>query len=119
MAKNGVVGEMSIHTKRAADGRHQPFITSVTLPASHPALPEGTILKEGTDAGTADLAAASGTQTIMGVLDEAVEAGEGVGNVILHGSCPAEVLVTVTSTGVATAASDSLIKTLRGIGIYV
>jgi len=117
--KDGVVGEMSLHTRRAADGRHQPFITSVTLPANHPALPEGTILIGGTDPGTAALAAASGTQTLMGVLDEAVKANEGVGNVIIHGSCPAEVLVTVNTNGETAPASGALIKSLRDIGIYV
>jgi hypothetical protein len=118
MPKHGVAGEFSINTSRAADGRHQPFITTATLPAAHPALPAGTILKEGAAAGTADLAAPDGEQALMGVLDEAVEAGEGVGNVIIHGSCPAEILVTSDARGETAPASEGLIKALRGIGIY-
>jgi len=118
MPKNGVVGEISIHTRRAADGRHPPFITSVTL-GEHPGLPEGTILIEGKEAGTAALAAASGNQALFGVLEEAVKAGESVGNVMIHGSCPADTLVTVAADGKISPASDGLIKALRGIGIYV
>jgi len=117
--KDGIVGEMNVHTRRAADGRHHPFITSVTLPENHPALPEGTILIGGAGAGTAALAAASGAQTLFGVLDEEVKANEGVGNVIIHGSCPAEILKTVNASGEPTPASADLIKALRGIGIYV
>ena len=120
MAKNGVIGEITLNTRKAADGRHPPFVTSITLPATHPALPEGTILIGGSDPGTAALAAATlGTQTLFGVLDEAVEANEEVGNVLIHGSCPAEVLVTVATNGATTPASADLIKALRGIGIYV
>lgn len=119
MPKSGIAGEMTLNTRKAADRRHPPFITTAILPTSHPALPEGTILKEGTIPGTADLAAASGTQVLFGVLDEAVEENEGIGNVIIHGSCPAGILVTVAGGGTATAASAALIGALRGIGIYV
>ena len=115
---NGKTGEMELNTRRAADGRHPPFITTFALPATHPALPEGTILKEGTEAGTADVAAASGTQVLLGVLDTRVEANEGAGNVLVHGSCPSDILVTVAA-GTATPAPAALIKALRGIGIYV
>jgi hypothetical protein len=117
--KDGVVAEVELNTRKAADNRHPPFITSVTLPASHPALPEGTILIEGAGAGTAAPAAATGDQVILGVLEEAVAENEGVGNALIHGSCPAEILVTVAGNGTATAASAALIKALRGIGIYV
>ncbi|MDR2471567.1 MAG: hypothetical protein LBD09_05600 [Treponema sp.] len=119
MSKNGVVSEITVNTRKAADGRHQPFITSVNLPATHPALPEGTILIDGAEAGTAALAAASGIQSLLGVLEEAVEADEPVGNVLIHGSCPAEILVTVVANGTATAALPALVKGLRAIGIYV
>jgi len=117
--KNGVVAEMTLNTRTAADERHPAFVTSAALPASHPALPEGTLLVEGTEAGSVALAAASGTQTIFGVLQEAVEPNAGVCNVMIHGSCPADILVTVASNGDKTPASAALIKSLRGIGIYV
>jgi hypothetical protein len=117
--KNGVTAEIEVSTRKAADGRHPPFITSVSLPATHPALPEGTILIEGAEAGTAALAAASGVQTILGVLEEAVAENEGTGNVLIHGSCPADILVTINAGGTAAPASAALIKALRGIGIYV
>jgi len=116
---NGVVAEMTLNTRTASDERHQAFVTSAALPASHPALPEGTILIEGTDSGTVALAAATGTQTIFGVLQEAVEANKGIGNVMIHGSCPADILVTVASNGDKTPASAALIKALRVVGIYV
>jgi len=119
MPKNGVTAEITIDTRKAADGRHPAFISSVSLPEGHPALPEGTILIEGITAGTAALAAATGSQTLLGILEEAVKANEGVGNMMLHGSCPAEILVTVDADGTATAADAALIKALRGIGIYV
>ena len=119
MPKNGVIGEININTRKAADGRHPPFITSVALPTVHHALPEGTILIEGDEAGSAKLAAAEGDQVVIGVLDEAVEANCEIGNVMIHGSCPAEVLVTVSDEGKSTPASKDLISALRGIGIYV
>jgi len=109
---------MTIHTRRAADGRHPPFITSVTLPANHPDLPEGTILTKGSEAGSVALAAASGNQILFGVLEEEVKAGDNVGNAVIHGSCPAEILVTVAANGERTPASAALIESLRGIGIY-
>ena len=117
--KNGVVAEIEVNTRKAADNRHPPFITSAALPSAHPALPEGTVLIEGAEAGTADLAAASGDQAILGVLEEAVAENEGVGNVLIHGSCPADILVTVDSGGEATPADADLVKALRGVGIYV
>ena len=116
---NGKTAEMELNTRRAADARHPPFITTFMLPATHPALPEGTILREGTASGTAELATASGTQTLLGVLDTRVDANEGSCNVIIHGSCPSDILVTVAANGDTTPASAALIKSLRGIGIYV
>ena len=120
MAKNGVAAEISLDITTAADGRHPPFITTVSLPSEHPALKAGTVLIKGDEEGTAGLAAASGTQTLLGVLNEAVEKDEGMGNVMIHGSCPADMLVTVAAdTGTATLAEAELIAALRGIGIYV
>ena len=110
---------MELNTRRAADGRHPPFITAFALPAGHPALPEGTVLTEGATAGSAALAEASGDQELLGVLETRVDAGEESGNVLIHGSCPAEILVTVDgATGEAEPASADLIKALRGAGIY-
>ncbi len=119
--KDGVVGEITLNPGSAADGRHPAFVTTVSLPAEHPALPAGTILVEGTAPGTASLAAATlGEQKPLGVLNEAVEANEGAGNVLIHGSCPAEILVTVASDGASTAASAAFIAALRREnGIYV
>ncbi len=121
MAKNGVVGEFTLNPGTAADGRHQAFVTTVTLPEDHPALPFGTILAEGEDAGTAVLATATAeNQELLGVVNENVEAGEGIADVMIHGSCTSEILVTVADNGTATAASPELVKALRrGNGIYV
>ena len=116
---NGKTAEAELNVRRAADGRHPPFITTFALPATHPALPEGTILIEGATAGSADLAEATEEGALLGVLESRVDANEGAGNVLIHGSCPAEILVTVDSTGDAALASAELIKALRGIGIYV
>jgi hypothetical protein len=119
MPKDGVITEIKFDIAKAADGRHQPFITTFALPATHSKLPAGTILIEGDEVGTAKLAAASGEQAIFGVLDEAVEENEGMGNVMIHGSCPADILVTVAADGTATLAEAELIAALRAIGIYV
>jgi hypothetical protein len=119
MAKNGKVAEINLDMTTAADGRHPPFITTVTLPAAHPELPAGTVLIEGAETGSADLAAADGDQTILGVLNEAVEANEEMGNVMIHGSCPADMLVTVAADGTVTIADADLIKALQSAGIYV
>jgi hypothetical protein len=134
MPKNGVIGEIGINTRKAADGRHPAFISSVILPDTHPALPEGTLLTAGSSAGLAALApaelapATSGSgagpivpgDQMLGVLEEAVEADEAVGNVLVHGSCPAELLVTVDpDDGTVSPATADHIAALRGIGIYV
>ena len=125
----GKIAEVEFSARRAADGRHPPFITTVTLPADHPALPEGTLLFEGATAGTAILNATtttgSGENAVttdnapIGVLESAVEANDGTGNIVLHGSVPADILVTVDEDGDETPATAAQIKALRGIGIYV
>jgi hypothetical protein len=52
------------------------------------------------------------------VLETRVEANEENGNVMLHGSCPADILKWEDGGGLAGATPDQ-IKALRGIGIYV
>jgi hypothetical protein len=118
MPQNGIVGEISASTRRAADGRHPPFITTVTLPASHAAWPEGTLMAKGAAPGTVSAGVTSDGKNVIGVLDTAVEANEGTGNVIIHGSCPAETLKCVDGATVI-AASEAQIEALKGIGIYV
>jgi hypothetical protein len=44
---NGATAEAELNTRRAADGRHPPFITTFALPATHVAWPEGTLMAEG------------------------------------------------------------------------
>jgi hypothetical protein len=118
MPQNGVVAEISVNTKRAADGRHPPFITTVSLPATHAAWPEGTLMAKGAVEGTVSAGATSDGKNVIGVLDTAVEANEGTGNVIIHGSCPADVLKWVDGATVA-AANEAQTEALKGIGIYV
>jgi hypothetical protein len=115
--QNGIVGEITINTERAADGRHPPFITTFALPAAHPAWPAGTFMAAGDDPGTASASVTSNGDNIIGVLDTAVEANEGAGNVMIHGSCPADILKWVD--GEIGPANEAQIKALRGIGIYV
>jgi hypothetical protein len=115
---NGVTAETELNTRRAADGRHPPFITSFALPAAHAAWPEGTIMVAGASAGSADADAAGDGAGVIGVLETRVEANEQSGNVMLHGSCPADILKWVDS-GVLTDANGDQIEALRGIGIYV
>ena len=118
MPKDGVVGEITLNTRRAADGRHPPFISTVTLPATHAAWPEGTLLAAGTEPGTATAAVNANGSNIFGVLEEAAEANAAVGNVLLHGSCAAEVLHWVDGNDIKPV-NENQIKALRGIGIYV
>jgi len=117
-AVNGVTAEAELNTRRAADGRHPPFITSFALPASHAAWPEGAVMVEGSEPGTAT---ANGVfndgSNIIGVLDKGVGENEQSGNVMLHGSVPADILKCFDGGEIPVNASH--IKALRGIGIYV
>jgi len=114
---NGVTAEAELNTRQAADGRHQPFITSFALPATHAAWPEGTIMVEGDDPGTATAGVVSDGSNILGVLNTRVGENEQSGNVILHGSVPADILKCFDGDEIPVTATH--IKALRGIGIYV
>jgi len=130
---NGVTAQAELNTRRAADGRHQPFITAFTLPASHIAWPEGTIMVAGANRGEATAAVTTTVTdpqtaavtttlpdpaTFIGVLDVRVAENEGSGNVIIHGSCPADILKYVDGNALVDADADQ-IAALRGKGIYV
>jgi len=129
---NGVTAEAELNTRRAADGRHQPFITAFTLPASHVALPEGTIMVKGVNTGEAAPATATSVtvsdtttvtppdpDTFIGVLETRVAENEESGNVMIHGSCPADILKIIDENGELADAGADQIAALRGIGIYV
>jgi len=113
---NGATASAELNTRRAADGRHPPFITSFTLPATHIAYPEGTLMVEGDAPGSAKAASADDTE-LIGVLETRVDANEQSGNVLIHGSVPANILK-VEDDGELADASPEQIKALRGIGIY-
>jgi hypothetical protein len=126
---NGVIAEAELNTRRAADGRHQAFITSYALPAEHIAWPEGTLMVAGAAAGSAkaatpfdlygkDGATGADSAAVIGVLDTRVAANEQSGNVIIHGSCPADILKSVDDGEIVDATAEQ-INALRGIGIYV
>jgi len=114
---NGVTAEAELNTRRAADGRHPPFIMSFALPATHVAWPEGTIMAAGNEPGTASANVVSDGSNIIGVLDTRVDANEQSGNIILHGSVPAEILKCYD--GIEIPVTESHIKALRSIGVYV
>ncbi|MDR0302344.1 MAG: hypothetical protein LBI04_08560 [Treponema sp.] len=114
---NGVTAEAELNTRRAADGRHPPFITSYTLPATHIEWPEGTLLVAGSATGSAK-AAEPGDTDIIGVLDVRVGANEQSGNVIIHGSCPPDILKSVDNDELVDATAEQ-IKALKGIGVFV
>jgi len=129
----GVTAEAELNTRRAADGRHPPFITAFTLPSSHIAWPEGTIMVAGANRGEATAAAATTVTdpqtdavtvtppdpaTFIGVLDVRVAENEESGNVIIHGSCPADILKYIAAGALVDADADQ-IAALRGKGIYV
>jgi len=115
---NGKTAEMELNTRRAADGRHPPFIISYALPATHIAWPEGTVMVKGAADGQATADTAGDGEDIVGVLDTRVDANEESGNVMIHGSCSPDILKWV-STGVLADADSDQIEALRGIGIYV
>ena len=114
---NGVTAEAELNTRRAADGRHPPFITAFTLPDEHIAWPEGTLMIAGSTPGSAEAAADDDTD-LVGVLDTRVGANEQSGNVVIHGSVPADILK-CEDDGELIDATAAQIKALRGIGIYV
>ena len=114
---NGVTGTAELNTRRAADGRHPPFIPSFSLPAEHIAWPEGTIMVAGDTAGSAKAATTDDTE-LLGVLDTRVGENEQSGNVIIHGSVPADILKCDDDGELVDAASEQIVA-LRGIGIYV
>ncbi|MDR1839293.1 MAG: hypothetical protein LBQ93_06920 [Treponema sp.] len=115
---NGKTAEAELNTRRAADGRHPPFITSFALPASHIAWPEGTMMAAGATTGSAMAASATGTVDLIGVLETRVDADEQSGNVMIHGSCAADILKYVDDGELVDAGEEQIIA-LRGIGIYV
>jgi hypothetical protein len=114
---NGVTATAELNTRHAADGRHQPFITSFTLPAEHIAWPEGTIMVAGDTAGSAKVATTDDTE-LLGVLDTRVGENEQSGNVIIHGSVPADILKCDDDGELVDTSSEQIVA-LRGIGIYV
>jgi hypothetical protein len=115
---NGVLTQAEINMRRAADGRHPPFITTFTLPEKHPALPEGTIMDADAGAGMAKPNTSGETTDIIGVLEARVAENQGYGNILIHGSCPAEILKWVAE-GEITDATPEMIEALRGKTIYV
>lgn len=74
-------------------------------------------MAEGMEPGTATADVVNDGSNILGVLDTRVEADEQSGNIILHGSCAADVLKWVD--GNIMAVNDKHIAALRGVGIYV
>ena len=120
---NGVAAQAEINPRTAADGRHQPFITAFSLPDAHIAWDEGTIMVQAMDGtepipGQATALSSSATSNIIGVLQRRVAANETSGNVVIHGSVPAEILKYVPSTGPVDATAGQ-IAALRAVGIYV
>ena len=114
----GKTAEAELNTRRAADGRHPPFITSFALPVTHIAWPEGTIMVAGDTAGSATAAATDDTDNIVGVLDTRVDADEQSGNVMIHGSCAPDILKCVDDGELVDAGAEQ-IAALRGKTIYV
>ena len=121
---NGVTAEGEINTRRAADNRHPPFITTFELPAEHPAWPEGTIMVQAMDdttpiPGQATALTSSATSNIIGVLDQRVAENATSGNVMIHGSCAAEVLKYISATGPVDATAGQIAVLRQPVGIYV
>jgi len=120
---NGVAAQAEINPRTAADGRHPPVITAFSLPDAHAAWDEGTIMvqaMDGTDPipGQATALSSSATSNIIGVLQRRVAENETSGNVVIHGSVPAEILKYVPSTGPVNATAGQ-IAALRAVGVYV
>jgi len=124
MPVNGITAQGEINTRRAADGRHPPFITTFELPAEHAAWPEGTIMvqaMDGTDPipGQATALSSSATSNIIGVLNERVAENETSGNVMLHGSCAPEILKYVGADGPVAATAGQIAVLRQPVGIFV
>jgi len=120
---NGVTSTATINANTAADDRHPSVITGYVLPDEHPAWPEGTIMVQAMDnttpiPGKATALSSSATSGIIGVLNRRVDENETSGNVLIHGSCPAEILKYVPSTGPVDATAAQ-IAALRVAGVYV
>jgi len=120
---NGVTAQAEINPRTAADGRHPPFITAFSLPDAHIAWDEGTIMVQAMDnttpiPGQATALSSNATSNIIGVLQRRVAENETSGNVVIHGSVPAEILKYVPSTGPVDATAGQ-IAALRAVGIYV
>ena len=116
---NGKTAEAELNTRRAADLRHPPFITTFTLPEPHAAWPEGMLMNAGENPGEARAAATGDIECLVGVLDTRVAENEESGGVIIHGSCPADILKCEGPGGAVIAAGADQIAALRGIGVYV
>jgi len=114
---NGATATAEINPRKAADGRHPPFITSYALPEEHIAWPEGTLMIAGGEVGSATAASADDTD-VIGVLNKRAGKNEQSGNVIIHGSVPAEILKCVDGGELVDATAEQ-INALRGIGVYV
>ena len=119
----GVTAQAEINPRTAADGRHPPFITTFGLPEVHAAWDEGTIMMQAMDdttpiPGQATALSSNATSNIIGVLQRRVAENETSGNVVIHGSVPAEILKYVPSTGPVDATAGQ-IAALRAVGVYV
>ena len=119
----GVTTQAEINPRTAADGRHPPFITAFGLPEVHPAWDECTIMVQAMDdttpiPGQATALSSNATSNIIGVLQRRVAENETSGNILIHGSVPAEILKYVPSTGPVDATAGQ-IAALRAAGIYV
>lgn len=124
MPVDGVTARAEINTRRAADGRHQPFITTFELPAEHAAWDEGTIMVQAMDdtdpiPGVATALSSNATSNIIGVLNERVAENETSGNVMIHGSCAPEILKYVGANGPVNATPGQIAVLRQSVGIYV
>ena len=120
---NGITAEAEINPRTAADGRHPPFITTFGLPDEHHAWPEGTIMVQAMDGaapipGQAAALSSVATSNIIGVLQRRVAENEMSGNILIHGSVPAEILKYVPAGGPVDATAGQ-IAALRAVGVYV
>ena len=120
----GVTTTAEINTRTAADGRHPPFITTFQLPEEHGPWPEGTIMvaviQNGAALpGQAMALTSAATSNIIGVLQRRVGDNESSGNIMIHGSCPAEILTYATSDGSVPATAGQIEALRKGPGIYV
>jgi len=120
----GVTTEAEIDINTAADGRHPHFITTYTLPDVHPAWPEGTIMVAVMDEntpvpGSATALTSTATSNIIGVLQRRVAENETSGNVMIHGSCPAEILKYIGASGPVDATPGQIAVLRNPVGIYV